>query len=357
LNHKSPMVTVMMPVYNGMTYLSEAIESILNQTFTDFEFLIIDDASTDNSTDIIKGYGDNRIRLIENSKNFGQAKSMNKGLSLARGKYIARMDQDDVSASKRLDKQTKILDHSPQLGLVSTNCYLIDGTGEVYGRLNDNLMLGQTLSGGQVEWNLFWGNPIVHPSVMFRTKLVRNLSGYAENYTYHVEDYILWLRLLKKARIVILGEPLFYLRKHDLNATLVNFEPHIKEVVHATQKILSFRLGYEPSLESLRFLMDLSHGDRLSFKNTIKSLNILIDAYKYLVRKYQLDKNELYNIEKDFVSRFSRLIKLNVPYGRQLVAMFVGYLLFLFPLNMLNRFDRVAMLKLIFTTRFHYRDS
>jgi glycosyltransferase involved in cell wall biosynthesis len=94
-----------MPVYNGSKHLSDAVDSILTQTYTNFEFLIIDDASTDNSFEILKSYKDDRIRLIKNEKNIGLSASLNKGLNLALGKYIARMDQDDISLPNRLEKQ------------------------------------------------------------------------------------------------------------------------------------------------------------------------------------------------------------------------------------------------------------
>jgi len=101
----NPLVTVLMPVYNGEKYLAEAIESVLNQTFADFELLIIDDCSSDNSVEIIQSYNDNRLKLIINEENIGQSSTMNKAIELAEGKYIARLDQDDLSYKNRLQVQ------------------------------------------------------------------------------------------------------------------------------------------------------------------------------------------------------------------------------------------------------------
>ena len=112
-----PLITVLMPVYNGAKYLNEAIDSILNQTFSDFELLIIDDGSTDQSIDLIKAYNDPRIKLIVNKKNIGQSATLNKGLELARGKYIARMDQDDISMPERLKKQMGFMDEYPKFAV------------------------------------------------------------------------------------------------------------------------------------------------------------------------------------------------------------------------------------------------
>src|SRR5580698_9685158 len=109
----NPKVTVLMPVYNGEKYIKEALESILQQTFIDFEFLIINDGSTDNSVSIIKSFNDNRIRLIHNEKNSGLVYSLNKGIGLSNGEYIARMDCDDVSIPERLEKQVGFLNSNP----------------------------------------------------------------------------------------------------------------------------------------------------------------------------------------------------------------------------------------------------
>ena len=117
-----PMVTVLMAVYNGEKFLKEAMESILTQTFTDFEFLIINDGSTDNSVKIIEEFNDPRIRLIHNEKNLKLIASLNKGISLAKGKYIARMDCDDISMPYRLEKEVDFLENSLEYGLVGT-CY------------------------------------------------------------------------------------------------------------------------------------------------------------------------------------------------------------------------------------------
>ncbi len=109
-----------MSVYNGDMYLKEAIESILNQTFTDFEFLIINDGSIDKSEKVIKSYSDKRIRYYKNSKNLGLAASLNKGVGLSKAKYLARMDGDDVSYPNRLEKQVNFMDVNPEIDVCGT---------------------------------------------------------------------------------------------------------------------------------------------------------------------------------------------------------------------------------------------
>ena len=116
----SPKVTVLMPVYNAEKYLIEAIRSILTQSFMDYELLIINDGSTDDSLKIIKSFSDKRIRLVQNERNIGQANSLNKGIKLARGEYIVRMDADDISLSERIKKQVKFMDANPEIGISGT---------------------------------------------------------------------------------------------------------------------------------------------------------------------------------------------------------------------------------------------
>jgi glycosyltransferase involved in cell wall biosynthesis len=126
----SPKVTVLMSVYNGEEHLREAIDSILNQTYKNFEFLIIDDGSTDGSVNIIRSYLDPRIRLIKNKKNIGITRSLNKGLKLARGEYIARMDDDDIAFPERLEKQVRFLNEHVNVGLVGGSDITINGVGD-----------------------------------------------------------------------------------------------------------------------------------------------------------------------------------------------------------------------------------
>ena len=123
------LVTVLMPVYNGTRYLREAIDSILKQTFEDFEFLIIDDASTDESANVILSYSDKRIRFVQNESNVGQVRCQNIGLDLARGKYIARLDQDDSSLATRLHRQVDLMESEHRLAVVGTWMSKVDDNG------------------------------------------------------------------------------------------------------------------------------------------------------------------------------------------------------------------------------------
>lgn len=182
-----------MPVYNGEIYIGDAINSILNQTYKNFEFIIIDDASTDRSREIIEEYSknDNRIIFIKNENNLKIAKTLNKGIRLAKGKFIARMDADDISLPTRLERQIKYLEKHENVFLVGTGFVEIDEQSKEikkYFTITNSLLLKIRL--GQK-------NPMCHPSIMFRNT----------GYTYredvpHCEDYELYLRMLSDGKVI-----------------------------------------------------------------------------------------------------------------------------------------------------------
>ncbi len=208
----NPKITVLMSVYNGEKYLGEAIDSILNQTFKNFEFLIIDDGSTDSSAEIIRSYPDPRIRLIRNRENIGLTGSLNKGLKLAKGKYIARMDADDISLLERLEREVAIADAYPEITVVTTgfanfvNSYREDNRGSVNKGDTD-----------EIEWigfeDLLEGNKIFHGSVLFKRKNILDIGGYDERLP-KAQDYDLWLRVSRKVEIIKLKRILFLRRLH-----------------------------------------------------------------------------------------------------------------------------------------------
>ncbi len=210
-----PKVTVLMPVYNGEKYLRKAIESILNQTFKDFEFLIINDGSTDRTKEIILSYRDQRIVYLENEENIGLTKSLNKGLKIAKGEYIARMDGDDVSLPERLEKQVEFLDRNSDYVLVGSDCTVLDESGK---KIRTDLSI---LSNSTLKAALALKNCFKHGSVMFRKDTFFSAEGYDENF-YCTQDYDLWTRMVKKGSVCNLPEVLFYRREHSKSIGSLN---------------------------------------------------------------------------------------------------------------------------------------
>lgn len=204
-----PKVTVLMTIYNGEIYLKECMDSVLNQTFKDFEFLIVDDCSTDGSKAIIKSYKDNRIRLIENEKNLSQVRSLNIGLDEAAGEYIARMDQDDIMERHRLKKQVDFLNRRPDISVVGTWGQVIDENGRIFTSVRLPVR-NEEIIGAVLSCAFF----LMHPSAAFRKDAVINAGKYNEKIAFS-EDYNLWSRLLlKRHKIENIPEYLIKFRYH-----------------------------------------------------------------------------------------------------------------------------------------------
>ncbi len=206
----TPMVTVLMPVYNASRYLGPAIESILQQTFRDFELLIINDASTDGCQEILSSFSDDRIRLLENKNNLGLANTLNRGLHAAAGEFIARQDADDLSHPERLESQVEFLRAHPDVALVGTQAIIIDEFGR-YKRV----LLDRPRDHIAIKWDLLFDNSFVHTSVMYRKTIVRdNLAGYDPSYA-ACEDYELWSRIAEVWHVANLARHLVSHRTHS----------------------------------------------------------------------------------------------------------------------------------------------
>ena len=220
-----PQVSVVMSVYNGEEYLEEAIKSILAQTFHDFEFIIMDDGSTDATIDILHKYEtiDDRIRVYHQA-NSGLTASLNNGCQIAQGKYIARLDHDDVSVSARLERQVEFLERNPSVALVGTAFVLTGPTGlpvrTVHFPSEDH----------QIKELLLSYNCICHSTVMMRKDALQSLGGYRTAALY-AEDYDLWIRMTERYALANLLEMMVYRRVHPTQVSLTNIEQQVISVV------------------------------------------------------------------------------------------------------------------------------
>jgi glycosyltransferase involved in cell wall biosynthesis len=207
----TPQVTVLMGVFNGAAYLRHAVDSILAQTFQDFEFLIINDGSTDDSRAILRSYADRRIRVIENEENIGLTRSLNRGLRLARADLIARQDADDVSHPARLEKQVAFMEANPEIVVVGTQARYINSRGGLIRVGGWNKLRSEF----GVRWELMFNSPFVHTSVMFRHSVVWQIEGgYNESFITS-QDFELWSRLSRRYRMCNLPDSLVDLRLHQ----------------------------------------------------------------------------------------------------------------------------------------------
>ena len=226
-----PKISVIMPVYNGEKYLREAIDSILNQTLSDFEFIIINDASTDKTEEIINSYNDSRIKHLKNGTNLGVAGSLNRGLDDATGEYIARMDADDISLPMRFEKQVEFLDKNDDIAVCGCETMIFGSVGEqntytVFGKEN-------------MKINMLFSSCLAHPAVMMRKDVIDK-----EHYRYDsdfdkVEDYELWARIIRKYNMDNVKEVLFKYRVHEKQVTKNYNSEHNYRMTEIRRNILN----------------------------------------------------------------------------------------------------------------------
>lgn len=209
-----PKVSILMPVYNAEQYLAQALESIIYQDFKDWELILINDGSTDTSDAIIRQYEDERIYYIINEQNLGLIKTLNKGIHYCHGKYIARMDADDIAVADRLGRQVDFLNSHSDYLMCGTNAIVVDSNGRKTGsikNLPDNDML---------QVNLLFSVPFIHPTVMVHREVLQH-NQYDEAYK-HIEDYELWYRIAKLGKIANIDRNLLAYRWHDTNVSVVH---------------------------------------------------------------------------------------------------------------------------------------
>ena len=208
----TPMISVIMSVYNSELYLREAIDSILDQTYSEFEFIITDDCSTDKSLRILEEYSkkDCRIVLLKNSENIGLTKSLNKMIEIAKGKYIARMDADDISLPNRFEKQYKFMEDNSEIGVLGSNI-------RYFGNIDQ--ITSHPLEHEEIKIELFFKCVMMHPSVIMRKSIVNEHNfRYDESFKIS-QDYELWCRMVNYTKFANLKDILIDYRFESLNIT------------------------------------------------------------------------------------------------------------------------------------------
>jgi glycosyltransferase involved in cell wall biosynthesis len=240
----TPRVSVLMSVHDGEQYLREAIDSILGQAFKDFEFIIINDGSTDHTAEIIGSYADPRIRFMSNKTNLGLPASLNLGLDVAAGDYIARMDADDISLPERLSRQVSYMDAHPEIAASGTWAKDIDANGREFS--------ARCLPFDERMKCEFWRpSPIVHPSAIIRKSHLGSLRY--DTRLRHAQDYDLWLGLKAHHELGNLPEFLLLYRVHPASIT----SRHRGSQIRSTHEIVSRRLGLNVSFRGFQHLLGL----------------------------------------------------------------------------------------------------
>lgn len=302
--NKLPQISVVMPLYNSARFIRESIESILNQTFADFELVIVDDGSSDGSSEIIADYAkhDKRIHVYTNLKNQGIVYSLNRGLSCARGRYIARMDADDISFSNRLQTQYDFLEKNLDVGILGSAIIKITPDRERIGEYKFPLNLLD------IEWICLLSSPFAHPTVMMRKADIDQHKLRYRKEAQGFEDFDLFSRLLDYTKGVNLYNPLLFYRIHpdsisSRNKSIGNHE--YTKICNA--QIKKYTALHNVEEKCIRNLLEVFHGKKTE---RVVAGNTYLDLWSAFrethVRKN--NKNEISRLEREIYITVIKLI-------------------------------------------------
>lgn len=304
----TPKVSIIMPCYNSEKYIEKAIQSVLDQTYRNFELIIIDDDSTDKTWKIIEQYAKKDFRVIctkkdENEK--GISKSMNKGIEMARGKYITRMDSDDIIIPEKIFRQVQFLDKNEEYGVCSVNIAMMDNLGNIY---NENVYPEQKVPS---EWTFLWTNPVPNAPCMYRASIIKdNNITFSDLKT--AEDYDFLEKLITKTKVYMINLPLYYYRYNEKSTYNKNRKETFKNSLKISEKYYNeitknkvpdyykFLTWYyteedEPIIEDVQVINEF-------LEKTAKEFN---EYYKWTEEQYSNVKTDiLKTIEKYAIYKF-----------------------------------------------------
>jgi len=256
----SPCVSVVLPVYNGLPYLHAAISSILSQSFADFELIIIDDGSTDESASVVNQFDDQRIRFLRQD-NQGLARTLNRGISLSRGRYIARQDADDLSDPERFAQQVAYMDSNPDCVLLGTWAQImeVDRLVERYHR--------HPVDEAEIRYQMLFNNPFVHSSVMLQRAILQRVGGYTtDSERYILEDYELWSRLSRIGSVANVGKVLQIYREIPGSLSRVGPSAFRRLLITLSAENVAEAAQVSPEDPEVIAIAALTHGDAGSLK-------------------------------------------------------------------------------------------
>lgn len=326
MKQNNPLISVAMPCYNNAPYVAEAIESMLNQTFTDFELIILDDCSSDNSAEVIKSFTDKRIVYHRNEQNTGLANNLNIGLQMARGKLIARMDSDDISLPERLQTQVDFLEAHPDIDLCSCGMELFGKDNQVWIRESDP---------EQIKITMLFYSPVLHASSMWRRASFEQHNLYYRQEAFPAEDYDLWARAVASGcSLANIPQVLYRYRIHGEQVTKTDDRAKLRNGQIQTEylkKSLSSLSETDIKLFTQNYIkQDLTNSTNSTLKELKKLINNIITAnkqdkffqhnllkkrlnkyYQSIVYKFVLSKkNKLAHISLIFDLRLKQIVKL-----------------------------------------------
>ncbi len=277
---EDPLVSVVMPVFNAEKTVVKAAESILSQAYKNFELLIIDDGSTDQSVSLVEKIKDKRIRLIKNGVNRGIVSVLNDALRIASGDLVARQDADDQSSIERLERQVRILTEEPDLVAVGSALHVIDEYGRSVG------VWSYPQSSGLSRWQLLFKTPLAHSAAMYRKLPVCEIGGYSDAYR-HAEDYHLWSRLSEIGGLRSVEEPLLKYSIASSGVSRRNAEAQREVHCKIAQENIRKKTGLQFPMHVIKNLCFLADDENVSASST--AVRELVDALSRVFDKFKED--------------------------------------------------------------------
>lgn len=310
-------VSVVMPVYNGEKYLRQAIDSILNQSFSDFEFIIINDCSTDATEQIIKSYDDKRIVYVKNDNNIGVAESLNRGFDIAKGEYIARMDADDISLPQRFEKQIEFMDKHNEYGLCGCDIIKFDDNGNekqfIYSHSDD-----------EIKVDLLFDSPLPHPGIMIRRTVDETIDLHYDREYEKAEDFELWTRMAEKVRFYNIPEFLLKYREHNLQVSNACNEQQVESCKKIRYNNLIGAVGRSLANEYIDVFNDFCNhkiGSQYEYDRLCNCFREILNSKKYNKKvlskqlsmiKINLAKKKLFKVHINSYMDIMMLIKVKL---------------------------------------------
>ncbi|UUV19497.1 glycosyltransferase [Fusobacteria bacterium ZRK30] len=315
------MVTVLMPVYNASEFLRETMDSILDQTYEEFEFLIINDGSTDSSVNIIESYEDERIRLVHNTENIGLIKTLNKGIETAHGKYIVRMDADDIAEKNRIETQVNFMENNSDVAVAGSNGMMF---------LSNKPMIKKPTDFptrySEIRCKLLFESPIMHPAVIMRKSVLLE-----DNYRYRdeykaTEDYGLWMEIAKDHKVVNISQKL--LRYRIVSSSITNQAlKRMNDRIKIMKKIYILGLDYlgvEYSEDELDIHAEIALSSTLKhFQYTKRSVEKWLSKLIVVNNSTGRFKSEIFN--REIAEQYFRVCVYNGAYVDYKNSKFANY--------------------------------
>ncbi|WGD34883.1 glycosyltransferase family 2 protein [Olleya sp. YS] len=306
---QQPLITVLIPTYNCEQYVHDAVQSILNQTYTNFECIIIDDCSTDGTVDIIKTFDDPRINLIVKPKNSGYTNSLNYGLTIAKGKYIARMDGDDISLPNRFEKQVAIFEQNDDIVVC----------GSIFKLIDTETIIEAPEHHDAIKLGLLKESCIGHPTAMIRTSVL-NTHNINYNTAYEpAEDYDLWVRLSQVGQLYNIQDVLFLYRVHDNQVSITKKEIQRKSASLSRFNMLNqLNLDYT-ELEKQAYIKQFSYTERLNFEELVALIKLNNKAFKANAKGFFNQENLKTILQTFQTEAINQYFKANKKYSPKMI--------------------------------------